>query len=100
MGGNGLILHVGGGGGELERHLRDAKVLSVPCLGEVITVEDLAVTAVNLNGSAAVDVTGHVVFLSAERHAWAVSEDGSLGELLSLEQLGEGSAAAILGVDL
>ena len=100
MFGDGLILHSRGGGGESKGNLTDSESLGVPLLGEVITVEDLAVTAVDLDGSATSDILGHVVLFSTEGHAWAMSEDWLLGELLSLEELREGSATTVLGVDL
>ena len=95
-----LVLDGGGGGGELHGSLGDSELLLVPTLGEVITVVDLAVTAVDLDALTAKDVSGSVVLLSSEGHAWAVGQDGGLGELLSLEKLGEGSTATVLGVDL
>ena len=76
------------------------EVLHVPALGEVVTVEDLAVATVNLDRGSALDVLGHVVLFCSKRHAWAMGEDGVLGELLSLEELGERSTATVLRVDL
>ena len=95
-----LILDGWGSGGELDGHLNDAELTLIPLLGEIVAVEDLAVTTVDFDGSAAVDVSGHVVFFCAERHAWAVSQDWGLGQLLSLQQLREGGAATVLCVDL
>ena len=100
MGRDRLVLDGGSGGGELHGSLGDSELLLVPTLGEVITVVDLAVTAVDLDALTAKDVSGSVVLLSSEGHAWAVGQDGGLGELLSLEKLGEGSTATVLGVDL
>ena len=74
--------------------------MSVPLLGEVITVKDLAVTPIDLNWGATVDVFGHVVFLSAKGHTRAVSQDRCLGKLLALEELREGGSAAVLRVNL
>ena len=100
MDGNLLVLHVRGGSGESEGNLADTERLLVPLLGELVTIEDLAVTAVDLDGGTTSDILGHVVLLSAEGHTWAMSEDWVLGELLSLKKLGEGSATTVLGVDL
>lgn len=60
----------------------------------------MAVTAINFDRGTTVDINGHVVLLSAERHTWAMSEDWALGKLLSLKELGEGGASTVLGVDL
>ena len=95
-----LVLDGGRRCGQANWHLSDALLLLVPALGPVIAVVDIAVTAVDLDLLAAADVLRHVVLLVAEGHAWAVREDGSLGELLALEQLGEGGAARVLRVDL
>ena len=78
----------------------DNTAFSIPLLGEVITVKDSAVTSINLNWGTTLNVFRHVVFLSAERHSWAVSQDWLLGKLLALEELREGSTAAVLCVDL
>ena len=77
-----------------------AQVLHVPLLGELVAVEDLAVAPVDHNAASALDVLRKVVLLFAEGHAWAVRQDGSLGELLALQELREGLAAAVLRVDL
>ena len=77
-----------------------AELLLVPTLGEVITVVDLAVTTVDLDGGSTLDVSGHVELLLTEGHAWAVGQNWGLGKLLTLKKLGEGSAATVLSVDL
>ena len=66
MGGHWLVLNVGGTSWELQWLLDHAQFLLVPPLGEVITVEDHAVTSVDLDGLAAADVCGHVVLLLAK----------------------------------
>ena len=100
VGGNWLVLHGGSGGWQLDRNLSDSELSLIPLLCKVIAVENLAVTTVDLDGCAAADVFWHVVLFSTERHAWAVREDWVLGQLLSLQELREGSAATVLCVDL
>ncbi len=95
-----LVLHGSGGRGELHGHLSLAKLLLVPLLGELIAVEDHAVATVDLDGLAASDVSGTVVVLLLERHAGAVGVNWRLGQLLSLQQLGERSSSRVGCVDL
>ena len=94
------VLDVLGGGGELNGLLSDSQVLLVPCLSMVVTVEDLAVAAVDGDRLATSDVLGHVVLFLAEGHAWAVSKDWCLSELLALEKLRESCLSAVGSVDL
>ena len=96
---NGLVLDGLSGGGQLDGDLLDAAVLGVPLLSELITVEDLTVTAVDDDAAATSDVLRKVVLLFAEGHTWAVGQDWCLGELLALQELREGLAAAVLRVD-
>ena len=51
-------------------------------------------------GLAALDVGGRVVLLGTEGHAWAVGQNGLLGQLLALQQLREWGATVVLRVDL
>ena len=100
VGGDRLVLDSWGSSWELDGHLDNAELFSVPPLGEVIAVKDSAVTTIDLNWCTASDVCRLIVFLSAEGHSWAVSQDWVLGKLLALEELREGSTAAVLCVDL
>ena len=100
VGGNWLILDSRGGSGELDGHLGNTELSLIPLLGEFITVKDSAVTSIDLNWCTTSDVLRHVVFLSAEGHSWAVSQDGVLGKLLALEELREGGTATVLCVNL
>jgi len=100
VGGDRLVLDSWGSSGERDGHLGNAELSLIPLLGEVIAVKDSAVTSIDLNWGAASDVCRHVVLLSAEGHSWAVSQDWVLGKLLALEELREGSTAAVLCVDL
>ena len=94
------VLDVAGSSRQLHGLLNHTQVLLVPSLGVVVTAEDLAVTAVDVDGLTATDVLGHVVLFLTKGHAWAVGEDWGLGELLALQKLGEGSTATVSCVDL
>ena len=100
VGGDWLILDSRGSSGELDGHLGNTELSLIPLLCEFITVKDSAVTSIDLNWLTTSDVLRHVVFLSAEGHSWAVSQDGVLGKLLALEELREGGTATVLCVNL
>lgn len=97
--GDSLVLHGGSGLSESDGHLLDAKGMLVPGLGVIITVVDKAVSAEDGHGVTAFQVSGLVVVFSSHGHAWAVSENRGLGQLLSLQQHGEGEATGVGGVD-
>jgi hypothetical protein len=84
---------------ESDCNLVHLEVFGVPSSGEVITVVDEAVTAVNSNGGSALHVLGLVVVFLTERHTGAVGEDGCLGESLSLQKHGESVATTVLNRD-
>ena len=100
MGWDWLVLDGLGGSWQLDGHLVHPAVGQVPVLSEVVAVEDLALTTVDGDRATTLDVLRQVVLFLTEGHAWAVSEDRGLGELLALQQLGEGSSARVLSVDL
>lgn len=77
-----------------------AELLLVPSLGEIVTVENHAVTAVDLDWSTASDVSGEVIVFLLEGHAWAMSQNWGLGKLLSLQQFGEWCPSRVGCVDL
>ena len=97
---SGLVLHAWVRLAKLQGHLEDVLVLDIPGFGEVIAVVDQAVTAVNGDSLATFEIFWGVVLFSAERHAWAVSQDGRLGKLLLLKKHWEWESATVLGVDL
>jgi len=80
--------------------LLNTEVFSVPHLGVVVAVVDLASAAIDDDFATAVEVGGSVVTFSAKRHAGAVGLDWLLGEFLSLKEHWEGEPAAVRGVDL
>jgi len=98
--GHGLVLNRRGGLAEGNGDLGLAEVVLVPLLGVVVAIVDEAVSSEDSNLVTTFDVSRLVVFFSAHGHAGAVSEDGSLGELLSLQEHREGEATGVGGVDL
>jgi hypothetical protein len=97
---HGLVLNGGGRGWQLDWSLGHAELLLVPSLGEIVTVKNHAVTAVDLDRSTASDVSGEVVVFLLEGHAWAMSQNWGLGKLLSLQQFGERCPSWVSCVDL
>ncbi len=83
--GDWLVHDVGAGLLELDGHLLQVEGGSVPGFGEVIAVVDEAVAAEDVDVLPGDEVLWRVVLLLPEGHAWAVGEDGLLGQLLSLE---------------
>ena len=71
----------------------------IPGLGEIITAVDKAISSINGDSVATLKILWLVVLFSAERHAWAVSQDGRLGKLLLLKKHWEWESTTILGVN-
>lgn len=94
-----MVKHIRSGGLKGDGVLFHTEAFTVPLLGEIVSVIDEARTAPNDNCRAALDILGLVVLNVAHVHAGAVSKDGGLGELLSLEELREGVVARVGFVD-
>lgn len=95
-----LVSHVWSSFSQLEWLLVDAHVGIVPVLGEIITVIDEAFSAVDDDLVAANEIGWSVELLVLQRHAWAVSQDWGLGQLLLFEEHWEWETPGILSVDL
>jgi len=99
VGGNGLVKDWGCGLLEGNSALLHVAVLSVPCLCEVIGIVDKALTTPNVNSVAAIEILGGVELFWPHVHARAMGKNGGLGELLALEEFGEGIVARVGFVD-
>jgi len=96
---HGLILKVWSSFLESNRDLGEAEVVSVPCFSVIIAVIDQAVTTEDSNLAATVEISRHVILFLAHAHTGTVSKNGSLSQLLLLQQLGEGCLTVVGSVD-
>jgi hypothetical protein len=99
VGGDGLVKDWGCRLLEGDSALLHIAVFSVPSLSEVIGIVDKALAAPNVDGVSALEVCGWIEFFWAHVHAGAVGKNGGLGELLALEEFGEGIVARVGLVD-
>ena len=95
-----MVSHVGSSLSKLQWLLINAHVLTVPLLGKVVTVVDQALSAVDLHLLSTEQVRWSIVLLILQRHAWAMGQDWSLGELLLFQKHWERETAGVLGIDL
>ena len=75
--------------------LVNSKISLVPLFGEVISVINKTVSSPNRNGLPTLKVLRLVVVNFTHVHAWAVSQDWSFCELLSLKEHREGILSVV-----
>lgn len=94
-----MVSYIGSGLGELHWLLCNSHVVLVPLAGECVTIVDETLSSVDGYFLSTDKVSGGIELLFLEGHSWAVSKNGSLGELHLLQKHGEWVLTRVLLID-